>query len=64
MKKAKKPAKNILQFIQDSQLIGSDLSLYQETALALLYGLPLSKEQKAIAQKALDTESVPRRAFA
>ncbi len=54
---------NILQFIKDPQLIHSDLSPHQETALALQYGLPLNKEQKIIAQQALDTEDIPQREF-
>jgi len=55
--------KNIIQFIKDPQLIAGDLSQHQETALRLLYGLILSKKQKAIAQQALDTEDLPKGKF-
>ncbi|MDA2934046.1 hypothetical protein MYX82_06855, partial [Acidobacteria bacterium AH-259-D05] len=54
---------NIIEFIKDPQLIGGDLSDYQETALRLLYGLPLDEKQKEIAKKALDTEDIPQREF-
>ena len=47
-------SKNIIEFIRDPRLINSDLSPYQETALRLAYGLPLSKEQKVIAKECLD----------
>jgi len=56
-------SKNIIQFIRDPELINGDLSPYQETALRLLYGLPLTKEQWAIAKQALDTDDVPQREF-
>jgi len=54
---------NIVQFIRDPQLINGDLSPHQETALRLLYGLPLSKKQKAIAREALDTQDLPKGKF-
>ena len=45
-----KKVENIIQFIKDPNLIGGDLSPYQETALRLFYGLPLTKKQKTIAK--------------
>jgi hypothetical protein len=44
---------NIIEFIRDPGMINGDLSLWQETALRLLYGLPLTDEQRAIGQEAL-----------
>ena len=41
----------VIEFIRDPQLIGGDLSPWQETALRLFYGLPLNEEQQAIARK-------------
>jgi len=40
----------VIEFIRDPQLIGGDLSPWQETALRLFYGLPLNEEQQAIAR--------------
>ena len=54
---------NIIEFIRDPKLIASALSAHQETALRLLYGLPLSKGQTAIARQALDTRAVPQKEF-
>ncbi len=54
---------NIIEFIRDPELVGSDLSSHQETALRLLYGLPLSKKQADIAKRALDTRAVPHKEF-
>ncbi len=54
---------DIIDFIRDPQLIGGKLSPYQETALRLLYGLPLSVDQKEIARRALDRDELPRREF-
>jgi len=51
------PPMDIMQFIQN--VLHEDLSMYQETALRLLYGLPLTPEQFAIAQQCLDTPEVP-----
>jgi len=56
-------AKNIIEFIKNPRLINGDLSDYQECALRLMYGLPLNKQQKAIARQALDTEDLPKREF-
>ena len=54
---------NTIQFIRDPKLINSFLSPYQETALRLLYGLPLTPEQRRIAQQCLDTRDIPRVVF-
>jgi hypothetical protein len=58
MHKSKAP-QNIIEFIRDPKLIGGDLSPYQETALRLLYGLPLDDIQKGIACAALDVTELP-----
>ena len=58
-----KRVEDIIQFIKDPNLIGGDLSPYQETALRLFYGLALTKKQKTIAKQALDTDAVPKRQF-
>jgi hypothetical protein len=55
---------NIIEFIRDPKIVGGDLSPAQETALRLLYGLPLNDEQSQIAQAALCTEEVPQREYA
>ena len=55
---------DIIEFIRDPNLIKSDVSPYQETALRLLYGLPLSRKQQTIACKALDQDHILRRAYA
>jgi hypothetical protein len=47
---------NIIEFIKDPEFIGGELGEYQETALRLLYGLPVSDEQKAIAIQALGSD--------
>jgi len=52
--------KNVIEFVKDSQLINGDLSPHQETALRLLYGLPLSTKQRVIAREALDTQDLPK----
>jgi hypothetical protein len=44
---------NIIEFIKDPDFIGGELGDYQEAALRLLYGLPLSESQQAIASQAL-----------
>jgi hypothetical protein len=49
---------NIIEFIRDPELINGELSLYQETALRLFYGLPLNKEQVEIAKSALDVQEL------
>ena len=54
---------DIIRFIRAPELIGGELSPYQETALRLLYCLPLSGEQKEIARRALDSEELPRQEF-
>ncbi len=54
---------NIIEFILDSQLIDSDLSRFQETALRLLYGLPLTQVQEDIARHGLGAGSLPRGEF-
>ena len=54
---------NIIEFIRDSQLIAGDLSPYQETALRLLYGLPLSPEQRTTAGIAAGREKLDQREF-
>ncbi len=50
---------NIIEFIRHPQLIGGELSLFQETALRLMYGLELTNEQQAIACQALDVIELP-----
>jgi hypothetical protein len=52
---------DILEFVRS--LIGEDLSPWQETALRLLYGLPLSTAQRAIAEQGLGQESPPAREY-
>jgi len=54
---------DIISFIKDPKTIAGDLSAAQETALRLLYGLPLNDKQQAIARTALDVESVPQREY-
>ena len=49
---------NIIEFIRDPQLIGGDLSAYQEAALRVLYGLPMTDEQKRIAVEATGREEL------
>jgi len=51
--------RNIIDFIKHPKLINGNLSDYQETALRLAYGLPLSKHQKKIARECLDIEKLP-----
>ena len=51
--------RNIIDFIRHPKLINGSLSDYQETALRLAYGLPLSKEHKQIARECLDIEKLP-----
>jgi len=55
--------KNIIEFIKDSQLIGGDLSDFQECALRLQYGLSLNKKLKGIAQQALDRVEVIKKIY-
>ena len=54
---------DIIQFIRQPELIGGDLSEFQETALRLLYGLSLNPKQAEIATEALDTTELPSREF-
>jgi len=54
---------NIIQFIRDPQLIGGDLSDFQECALRLQYGLSLNKKLKTIAQQALDRVEVIKKIY-
>ena len=51
---------NIIRFICHPELINSDLSPYQETALRLLYGLPLNDEQKEVAGSTAAAQDDPR----
>src|SRR5215468_9450069 len=49
---------NIVEFVRAPELINGELSLYQETALKLFYGLPLSNEQVEVAKSALDLQEL------
>lgn len=49
---------NIIEFVRAPELINGELSLYQETALKLFYGLPLSDEQVEVAKSALDLQEL------
>jgi hypothetical protein len=49
---------NIVEFVRDPELINGELSLYQETALRLFYGLALNSEQVEIAKSALDVQEL------
>jgi len=57
--RSKSSSRNIIEFIKDPQLINGSLSDYQEAALRLAYGLPLSKEHKKIARECLDIDKLP-----
>jgi hypothetical protein len=54
---------NIIEFIKAPELINGDLSPYQETALRLLYGLPLNLEQRGIAEAMLSREITTQREY-
>jgi hypothetical protein len=49
---------NIIEFVRAPELINGELSLYQETALKLFYGLPLSDEQVEVAKSALNLQEL------
>ncbi len=55
---------DIISFIKNKKLIGEELGPYQETALRLLYGLPLNAEQEAIALQTSGKETIEPREYA